>query len=247
MNFLHRYIISILFLSVISFQCTRLEQIGEIQSTYDLGESEVFESEVSDSDRIDFFRMPFFSYAEAGETFIWISAGDNPLGLQGQWYYYSDLSSVSSVSSDGQGGVCIKGEIIEPTESVPYPYAGGGFNFCNNGPDIDPYYKTNPAGSCLFTADLEQRLLGISFEVTGTMPIPFTLLFQVPSTDHPAYVPVEFSGPADYFFKDALISEGEPDLDVSKVTAFQFQASRTVYGPVPFDFCIKSVELLIAY
>ncbi|MBN2343780.1 MAG: hypothetical protein JXR45_19945 [Deltaproteobacteria bacterium] len=227
--------------------CTVVDSIGAMNAEPSTEPAESTNTDGdSDSDApLLFYRMDYMSAAAAGETYVWIEAASNSLGLRGLWYAYFDDVSTAEHYSDGNGGVCGRGEIV-PSDTENWRYAGLGFSLCSSGWDEDPAYESFTLAECPYVENLADRLVGISFEVTGTLPEELWLCFTQEGLRYPFVTAVSTMERRDYFFVDGEPHPNETTpLSVPDVTAFQFEMWNETAAPIAFDFCITGVQLLV--
>jgi len=192
----------------------------------------------------DPIRVSFSVSDTATPDYLWVDASTNTVGLQGQWYAFNDSLSTAAVRNEGGGTLCVAGQVA-PYVNSGYTYGGIGFNFCNNGPDVEPIYEIHNLGSCPLIPDLAARFIGVSFTISG-YPLPgIELQFKDPATLNPPYYPLGSAGSGEYTFAGASISVYDTDAPIEETNSIQFLVNYAPGTAVPYDFCVSNVQVIL--
>lgn len=237
--------------------CTRVTDAGDMEIfSFDTNPDTGFFA--IDTNRIDtdpqtdtsislpFIRVDFPLEDDTEQEHLWVDGSTNVFGLQGNWYVHSD-QDVSFVNlTNGGGTACLAGtaQSVDETTS-PTPRVGMGFSICNTQLDYEPYQTVMTFGECPIMPDLAERIIGISFSVYGPIIPSIIVRFTDDTRVHNPYIEVSSHSQTDYFFADAIVSEGEEPVDPALVLRFHILTEAPTNGEtLTFDFCVGNVQLL---
>jgi hypothetical protein len=94
--------------------------------------------------------------------------------------------------------------------------------------------------------NLDSRLVGVSFEITGMFPDELKL--QLPELDRQSdtFFQLTTGSRADYFVVNAQLPEQNPvPLNTADLHLIQFEMRNATDAPLPADFCVEGVQLLV--
>lgn len=187
------------------------------------------------------------SFALAPDGAGWVEQGSNTLGIQGGWATRTGAGSTISVTFDGPN-VCFVGEAVQiPQGGTNQEYwgAAASLDFCRPDAATTPD-ASFPLNSCPWAPELASKLVGVGFDVDGTLPAVLRAGFREQGRMDTPYVVVRETGEVVALFDDALV-RNNPNAEFSHPESVQSlellipggrQAAR------PFNFCVRNLAAL---
>ena len=173
------------------------------------------------------------------ENSVYYDRTENLLGLQGVWYSYTDDVSTITLANAVDDTLCVSGT-VNGGPDWSYFYTGLGFYICQG---YNPT-TTYSIQTCPWSPYLMDRVIGISFEVSGTFPGSGTLALMFMSASGRWTIPA--AGRHDVLFTDVSPYDTDSVFTPESTTLIQFQLGNTQNSVIPFDFCIGNVEILLS-
>lgn len=195
----------------------------------------------------------------------WASEDQNELGIQGEFYTFSDSES----DTDGNGSI--------GTSSIePETFADSGAEICTHGsagqvldgPDGQPDYLTYWGAAIGFNLNQEEgedaalaydatahKVVGFSFVVAGSSPIPpvgeLRFNLKVAGDAHNYCTEIVAPGLSTFLFTDlwqdcwVVPSDTSPSLDPTQLEALHWQYVTTSTASYDFDICISDLRAIV--
>ena len=178
----------------------------------------------------------------------------NSCGVQGVWFTYADtVASSVEIYRGAAGQVCARGtaEQAEADDTWKTWGAGIGLTLCgfDDGTDV-------PISQCAAAPKLA-TMLGFRIKMTGAagkelrVTMGEYLIADGKNREESTFITAKEDdltngAVVNYLFEKATVEydASAPPLDPTQVRALQLQVSSNKQAPVPFDFCVESLQVL---
>ncbi len=191
----------------------------------------------------------------------------NPDGFGGVWYIFSDsedgglgesqfdVGSNGHPENDGEK-ICVSGTAsqIKYGKDGVYWGAGFGLNLCGN----------SSLSECGLDLQLDQRFLGVKFDIEGYFGSELRVLFHEKKEDETQVVANDSDTEAEEISAYVRVPSGTLQIvafvhqaDVwydpshlsvtADIDAVQFHIATNALGPTPFNFCLSNLAVLLRW
>lgn len=203
--------------------------------------------------------------ANQGVALTWDAGGfvapdQNPFGIQGPFYFYSDCDPPSGLACsapdasltgpDGKPGwsvsgaaACIKGTAVKVESSMFSKQWGAGLAL-----DLNSQGGELGMPAVKGSFDLSKASIrGFSVDISGSAPAGIRINLTLPGVTDSNFVDAKVPGTTTFDISSAKqgtwVTSKTP-LDPTRVEAVQFQVFTNATSPTPYDFCVNAIRVI---
>lgn len=203
--------------------------------------------------------------AAPGVALTWDTGGfvapdQNPFGIQGPFYFYSDCDPPSGLActapdasltgpdgkpgwSVSQAGACIKGTAVKVENSMFSKQWGAGLalDLNSQGGDLGM-----PAVKGSFDASTA-GIRGFSVDISGNGPAGIRINLTLPGVADSSFVDAKIPGTTTFDISSAKQGSwvtSKTPLDPTRLEAMQFQVFTNAASATPYDFCVNAIRVI---